>query len=178
MRNQNIENNVQSDTYDKVFPDNGNGGLFSESGLDEMQKTVSREVGFKLFRAFFWVIYLFSAFMLMEAAVLESTPFTAISAGLMALCTVFYLVYAAKIASKGAMNRKFAESMSKKYVVIFAIFILAVWLFMFFIKKNTDVEVVVVWANTAVMWMGNYFSSRKNMKVLEKMLNEDSDSEE
>ncbi|MDE5741204.1 MAG: hypothetical protein K2H90_02000 [Oscillospiraceae bacterium] len=177
MENKNIENNVQMDTYDKIFPGVGNGGLFSESGLDEMQKAVSREEGFKLFRTFFWVIYLFSALMLMAASALESVPFTAISAGLMALCTVFYLIYAAKISSKGALNRKFAESMSKKYVMISGIFVLAVWLFIFLVKKSTEVEVVAIWSNTAVMYIGNYFCSKRNMKVLEKMLNDDSAGE-
>lgn len=173
-----MNNNEKRDTYDTVLPVNGNGGLFSENGLDEMQKSVSREVGFKLFRTFFWVIYLFSALMLMAAAALESTPFTAISIGLMTLCTVFYIIYAAKISSMGALNRKFAESMSKKYILFCAIFIFAVWLLMFFIKKDTEIGVVAIWANTALMWTGNYFCARKNMKVLEKMLKEENDEEE
>lgn len=173
-----MENKGQPDTYDKILPEGGNGGLFSESGLDEMQKAVSREVGFKLFRTFFWVIYLFSALMLMAASALESVPFTAISAGLMALCTVFYLIYAAKISSRGALNRKFAESMSKKYVMICGIITLAAWLFLFLVKKDTAVEVVVIWSNTAVMYIGNYFCSRKNMKVIEKMTREDESDEQ
>ena len=177
MENKNIENNKQMDTYDKILPEAGNGGLFSESGLDEMQRSVSREVGFRLFRTFFWIIYLFSAFMLMAAAALESVPFTAISAGLMALCTVFYLIYAARISSKGALNRKFAESMSKKYVMFFGIFMLVVWLFKFLVKKGTNFEVVAIWANIAVMYIGNYFCSKRNMKVLEKMLKDDSGEE-
>jgi len=173
----NVTKKEQKDTYDNVMPANGNGGLFSESGLDEMQKAVSHEVGFKLFRAFFWVIYLFSALMIMAATALESAPFTAISIGLMALCTVFYIIYAAKISSRGALNRKFAESMSKKYILFCAIFIFAVWLFTFFIKKDTEIGVVAVWSNTALMWTGNYFCARKNMKVLEKMLKDENEEE-
>ena len=172
-----MNNNVNKDTYDKILPEAGSGGLFSESSFDEMQKSVNREVGFKLFRAFFWIIYLFSALMLMAATALESTPFTAISIGLMVLCTVFYIIYAAKISSKGALNRKFSENMSKKYTMIGAICVWAMWSYIFFVKKDTEIGVVAIWANMAAMYIGSYICARRNMKVLEKMLN-DNDEEE
>lgn len=75
------------------------------------------------------------------------------------------------------MNRRFAESMSKKSTLFSGIGVLVLWLLMITVKK-TDLVSAGVWIIMAVMYIGNYLCSRKNMKVLEKMLNEDSDSEE
>ncbi|MCM1023515.1 MAG: hypothetical protein NC395_05585 [Prevotella sp.] len=172
-----MTNKNNKDTYDKMLPENGVGGLFSENSFDEMQKAVNRETGFKMFRAFFWVIYLFSALMLTAAAALESTPFTFISAGLMFLCTAFNLAYAARVSAKGALNAKFAETMSKKYNLVYPLLMLAMWLLVLFIKKDTEIGVIVIWLNFSLMYLGNHLCARKNMKVLEKMLKDENEEE-
>ncbi len=172
MANKNIENKGQ-DTYDKYVA--GNADLFSESGFDEMQKAKNYEIGFKLFRIFYFVMFAASLSIVGVAAALESLLFQFIGAGLAFVCTAFYLTYAAKTAAAGVMNRRFAETMSKKYVLFSGIFILIVWLFIG-IKGDTDL-VISMWINLGAMYIGNYICARKNMKVLEKML-KDNDEEE
>lgn len=168
MANKNIEKKGQ-DTYDKYI--SGNGDLFSESGFDEMQKAKNYEIGFKLFRIFYFVMLTASLSIICVAAGLESLPFQYIGAGLVFLCTAFYLTYAAKTAAAGVMNRRFAETMSKKYVLFYGIVILIVWLFIG-IKGDTDL-LISVWINLGAMYIGNYLCARKNMKVLEKMLKDE-----
>lgn len=173
MANKNIENKGQ-DTYDKYVA--GNADLFSESGFDEMQKAKNYEIGFKLFRIFYFVMFAASISIICVAAAFENLPFQCIGAVLTFLCTAFYLTYAAKTAAAGVMNRRFAETMSKKYVLFSGIVILIVWLFIG-IKGDTDL-VISMWINLGAMYIGNYICARKNMKVLEKMLSEDSETEE
>ena len=174
MADKNIENKGQ-DTYDKYVA--GNADLFSESGFDEMQKAKNYEIGFKLFRVFYFVMFAASLSIVCVAVALESLPFQCIGAGLAFLCTAFYLTYAAKTAAAGVMNRRFAETMSKKYVLFYGIVILIAWLCVLS-KGDSDGALVCIWINLGAMYIGNYLCSRKNMKVLEKMLKEDSENEE
>lgn len=176
MKNQNIENNAQKDTYDKLVTGAGV-DLFSEDGFDEMQKVKNYEIGFKLFRIFYLIMFIASMAVMLTACGFENTVFTIIGYALMVLCTLFYFLYAAKTSAAGVMNRRFAESMSKKSTLFSGIGVLVLWLLMITVKK-TDLVSAGVWIIMAVMYIGNYLCSRKNMKVLEKMLSEDSDSEE
>lgn len=175
MANKNIENKEPNDTYDKLIA--GNADLFSESGFDEMQKTKNHEIGFKLFRVFYFVMFAASIAVTCVAVGLESLPFQCIGAGLTFLCTVFYLTYAARTASAGVMNRSFAKTMSRKYVLFGGIFIIIIWLFIGFKDDLPDLAEISMWINLGVMYIGNYICSRRNMKVLEKML-KDNDEEE
>lgn len=168
-------NNDNKDTYEKLMG-YGQGDLFSEKGFDEMQKIKNYEIGFKLFRAFFWVIYLVSMAIILTASALESLTFILIGLGTMLLCTVFYIIYASKTAAAGVMNPKYANGMSKKSVLFSGIFLLIVWAVMF-AGGGQKIEVAGMWINLGVMYIGTYLCARKNMKVLEKMLN-DNDGEE
>lgn len=163
--------NNNKDTYDKLLT-GGNGDLFSESGFDEMQKVKNYEIGFKLFRTFFWIMYVASMVILFTAVGVESTVFIFIGFGMLALCMIFYLLYATKASAAGVMNPKFAAQSSKKLHLICSIFILIIWLFML-IFGTAEIEIAGMWIVLAVMYIGNYLCSRRNMKVLEKMLAEE-----
>lgn len=165
-----MTNNNNKDTYDKLLT-GGNGDLFSESGFDEMQKAKNYEIGFKLFRTFFWIMYAASMGIVLTAVGFESTVFIFIGFGLLALCMIFYLAYAAKASAAGVMNPKFAAQSSKKSYLICGIAILIMWLIML-VAGTTEIEVAGMWIVLAVMYIGNYLCSRRNMKVLEKMLKE------
>ena len=153
----------------------GYNDMLSEKGLDEMQLAQKYKIGFKLFRALFWVQYAAAIAVTFVAIYLENNTFMYIGAGLLSIWTVFYIVYLAKIASAGLMNAKFASSLNKMYLIMGILFIL-MWLINL-INKHTDAFTVYVWINFGVMYLGTYFCSRKNMKVLEKML-KDNDEEE
>lgn len=174
MAKNNIENKEQTDTYDKLIA--GNGDLFSESGFDEMQKAKNHEIGFKCFRTFFWVMYIFSMTIVLVAEDYEILPFTLMGLGATLLCIVFFIIYSAKAAAAGVMNRRFAETMSKKYVFFSGIAMVVMYLFVF-VLRTTSIAVAGLWVNLGIMYVSNYLCARKNMKVLEKML-KDNDEEE
>ena len=156
---------------------NGYNDMFSEKGLDEMQLAQKYKIGFKLFRALFWVQYAAAMAVTLIAAGLENNTFMYIGAGLLSIGTVFYIVYSAKIASAGLMNAKFASSWNHIIYPIISIILILLWLIKL-IRNNTDFFSVYVWINLGVMYLGNYFCARKNMKVLEKMLKDNDESEE
>lgn len=154
----------------------GYNDMFSEKGFDEMQLAQKYKIGFKLFRALFWVQYAAAIAVTFIAIYLENNTFMYIGAGLLSIWTIFYIVYLAKIASAGLMNAKFASSWNKMYLITGIIYIL-VWSINL-INKHTDAFTVYVWINLGVMYLGTYFCARKNMKVLEKMLKDNDESEE
>lgn len=168
-----MNNNEKKDTYDKLLG-SGHGELFSESGFDEMQKIKNYEIGFKCFRAFFWIMYIFSAAFIMVAVAYENLPITVMGLGAMYLCTAFHIIYGSKAAAAGVMNRKYAENMSKRGVLISGVFMLILWATMFMLTK-AQIETVGVYINLGLFYIGDHLCARKNMKVLEKMLDEDRD---
>lgn len=168
-----MANKEQKDTYDKLLT-GGNGDLFSESGFDEMQKAKNYEIGFKLFRVFFWIMYIASFVVMWAAVAYENTAITIIGLVLIAMCTLFYILYAAKASAAGVLNQKFAETMSKKSTLICGIIILAMWLFRI-LNGTAAPEFAATWIILAVFYISNYLCSRRNMKVLEKMLKEENE---
>lgn len=167
-----MNNNEKNNEYTTVYND-----MFSEKGLDEMQLAQKYKIGFKLFRALFWVQYVAAFAILFIATNLENNTFIYIGAGLLSIETVFYIVYLAKIASAGLMNAKFASSWNHIIYPIILILFMLVWLISL-IRNNKDFFSVYLWINLLTMYLGNYFCSRKNMKVLEKMLKDNDESGE
>lgn len=171
-----MNNNEKKDTYDKLLG-SGQGELFSESGFDEMQKAKNYEIGFKCFRAFFWIMYIFSMAFMLVASAYENLPITLMGLGAIYLCTAFHIIYASKAAAAGVMNRKYAETMSKKAVLVSGLLMFILWSTMFMVSR-LSIEMAGVYINLAIYYVGDHLCARKNMKVLEKMLNEDSENEE
>ena len=170
-----MNNNVKRDTYDKLIG-SGSAMLFSDSGFDEMQKAKNYEIGFRLFRAFFWSVYIASFLMFTAASGLENTVFTAVSIGFMVLCTAFYLIYAARTSAAGVMNRKYAEQMSRRSTLFTA----AAAALSSLVIISTGIlkgAFAVMWAVLVVFSLGNWLCARRNMKVLEKMLKDESEEE-
>lgn len=155
----------------------GYNDMFSEKGFDEMQLAQKYKIGFKLFRALFWVQYAAAIAVTLIAAGLENNTFMYIGAGLLSIWTIFYIIYSAKIASAGLMNAKFASSWSNIIIPIISILLILLWLINL-IRNNTDSFSVYVCINLGVMYLGTYFCARKNMKVLKKMLKDNDESEE
>lgn len=170
-----MNNNAKKDAYDKLMG-YGEGELFSINGFDEMQKLKNYEIGFKLFRAFFWIIYIVSMAIVLVGAAFENLLFSLIGLGVLFLCTAFHIIYSSKAAAAGVINPKFAKGMAKKSVLISGIMMLSVWIIMLLICK-VQIEVVGIWLNLGCLYIGNYFCARKNMKVLEKMLKDESEEE-
>ncbi|MCM1023514.1 MAG: hypothetical protein NC395_05580 [Prevotella sp.] len=150
--------------------------MFSEKGLDEMYLAKKYKIGFKLFRALFWVQYAAAFAISMVAADLENDVFMYIGGGLLTIGTVFYIVYLAQLASEGLMNAKFSKSWSNILWLIPLILLELGWVYKYLIK-DTDFSAACMWLNLGAMYIGNWFCARKNQQVLEKMLKDDNEEE-
>lgn len=170
----NVTKKDPKDTYDKFFGGGGTGNIFSESGFDEMQKTRNYEIGFKIFRVFFWAAYFMAVAVMTVAMVLGSKLVLVIGTAFMALCDAFYLLYAAKVSSIGVMNIDFAKRMSNKSIMIAYIFMGVIWIINLFLGSAATTTAIMM-ILLSVLYIGMYICAKRNMKVLEKMMNEDSD---
>lgn len=172
----NVTKKEQKDTYDKFFGGGGN-NIFSESGFDEMQKAMNYEIGFKIFRVFFWAAYFMALAVMVMAMALKSTLVLVIGTAFMAVCDIFYLLYAAKVSSLGVMNIDFAKRMSQRPILIAYIFMGVVWTINLFLNSEMAVTAIMMILLSA-LYIGLYICAKRNMKVLEKMMSEDNDSNE
>lgn len=172
----NVTEKEQKDTYDKFFG-GGVNNIFSESGFDEMQKARNYEIGFKIFRVFFWAAYFMAVTVMVSAMAVESTLVLIIGSAFMAVCDFFYLLYAAKVSSLGVMNLDFAKRMSQKSTLIAYIFMGVIWTINLFLGSVVAATLIMM-ILLSIFYIGLYICAKRNMKVLEKMLKDDSDSGE
>lgn len=150
--------------------------LFCEKSLDEMQKIKNYEIGFKLFKTFFWVMLVGSLLMFTAGAGTENRTVTAIGIGTLVLCTVFYLIYEAKVSAAGVMNQKYAKYMLTKTQLIVCAF--GAFSAMLMIGNGLlGIEFAIVWTDLASLSIGSYICARRNKKILEKMLKDESEEE-
>lgn len=169
--NKNTEKKEQKDTYEKLMG-SGEAMLFSDSGFDEMQKAKNYEIGFKLFRAFYWTAFLMSAIFIMIAIAVDNTLFTITGFSFMAVCVVFYLIYAAKASAVGVMNPKLAKAMGKTSMLWSYIGLIAGYT-IFLFTDSINRKYLVMGIMLFVMYLGACLFARRNMRVLEKQLKDE-----
>lgn len=100
-----MSENNEYNTYEKVVGDN----LFSDSGLDEMQKSESYRIGFKMFRAMFFTCLVIAMIMIAAADTMGNTVLTVMGLILITALMGFYTLYAVLTAAKGIMPDKYAK---------------------------------------------------------------------
>lgn len=118
-----------------------------------------------------------AAAVMVASIAVESTLVLIIGSAFMAVCDFFYLLYAAKVSSLGVMNLDFAKRMSQKSTLIAYIFMGVIWtinLFLGSVVAATSIMMILL----SIFYIGLYICAKRNMKVLEKMLKDDSDSGE
>lgn len=169
-----MNNNANKDTKNKFTTDTD--GLFDESSLDEMQKAENYRIGFKLFRACYWFMYFFSMYIFIAAVNMENTIFTVCGIISMTAASVFHIIYSAKVSAKGVMNPKYADKMGKPA----ALFMYTIVLIMgaFSVAYTGKPVALLLLAGPGVMVLCDCFFARRNNRVLEKILKEDSENEE
>ncbi|MDE6762415.1 MAG: hypothetical protein K2J73_01895 [Oscillospiraceae bacterium] len=149
--------------------------LFDESSLDEMQKAENYRIGFRLFKACYWFMYFFSMYIFVAAVNMENTIFTVCGITAMAAASVFHIIYSALVSAKGVMNIKYAEAMSKPYTS--AVYTICIILFGFVTLTGSHPIAFLMISIPYVMVICDCIFAKRNMRVLEKMLKDDSEEE-
>lgn len=155
--------------------------LFLENNMDEMLRYKNYELGYKIFTRYFSVVYSMSVLAAAVGGVIRDIPLAAVGIFLTAFTAVVRMIYAAKAASQGIMNPTFAERIvkgfGKSYLVLQVCYVLMMTAgIMSAIESSRPyIPFFIVGLIAAVTSISEYFFAKKNMKVLEKMLSEDSE---
>lgn len=143
--------------------------IFDDIELDEMQKNKNYEIGFKLYRNFFYVVIFITYGIFAFSR--EVIP-TVMSGALFLTALVFFVIHAAKTAKAGVMNIKFAKAYSKEWIMPFwiAMIIICV-IFIIFLDSNTR-EFMMLTATLLSNIIVSIFA-KKNMRVLAEQIKEE-----
>lgn len=148
-------------------------GLFNDAKFDEMQKAKNYEIGFRLFRDYHFATYLFAvAFVNFSKG--ESLLMLITSLLFMGACMTAAIMYAAKTSAAGVMNIRYAKFMSKRSVLALGLVGALVFLILA-VTGGLDISTNIMLIMVYVYLICLHIFARRNMKVLEKMLSEDSE---
>ena len=166
---------MADNNYSVTQKDHGDGSRFDDSGFDEMQKAKNYEIGFKLFRVFYYVSFPFAItfvnFSRGESLLLLITSFL-----FMGTCMTISLIYAAKASAAGVMNLKYARTMSKRSTLVCGVILMLALLYMA-VSGGLDISTDIMLIMVLVFLVCFHICARRNMKVLEKMLKENDEEE-
>ncbi len=151
------------------------GTIFDEAGYDEMQIAENHEIGYRLFKAMFFVVLIVSFILTMVCGKANDLWGMAVSLVLLAVVFVFYVIYAYMTAKKGIMNPKFAKGWSAKWVIP-VYFILevveAVQIFRRSEYELSDIAFIIQWQIIIISCILISLCAMKNNRVLKAQLEE------
>lgn len=161
------ENN-EYNTYEKVVGDN----LFSDSGLDEMQKSESYRIGFKMFRAMFFTCLVISMIMVATADTMGNTVLAVMGLILIIVLMGFYTLYAVLTAAKGIMPDKYAKRNANP-VFLAVICIMTIAVAFLYLCGYLNAPKAACLLIICVMDIIQCLAARHNFKVLKKQMEEE-----
>lgn len=151
------------------------GTIFDEAGYDEMQIAENHEIGYRLFKAMFFVALIAAFILTVVCGNANDLWGMAVSLALLAVVFVFYIIYAYMTAKKGIMNPKFAKGWSAKWVIP-VYFILevveAVQIFRRSEYELSDIAFIIQWQIIIISCILISLCAMKNNRVLKAQLEE------
>lgn len=150
------------------------GTIFDEAGYDEMQKSENHEIGYKLFKAIFFVVLAASFILTVVCGNANDLWGMAVSLALLAFVFVFYIIYAYMTAKKGIMNPKFAKSWSAKWVIPAYIILEIMAISRIFHSEHelSDIAFIIQWQIIIISCISMSLCAMKNNRVLKAQLEE------
>ena len=151
------------------------GTIFDEAGYDEMQKSENHEIGYRLFKAMFFIVLAAALILTMVCGNANDLWGMAFSLALLAVVFVFYIIYAYMTAKKGIMNPKFAKGWSAKWVIP-VYFILEVFEAVQIFRRSeyelSDIAFIIQWQIIIISCISMSLCAMKNNRVLKAQLEE------
>ena len=150
------------------------GTIFDEAGYDEMQKSENHEIGYKLFKAMFFVVLIVSFILTMVCGKANDLWGMAVSLALLAIVFAFYVIYAYMTAKKGIMNPKFAKGWSAQWVIpaYMILEIMAISRFFHSEHELSDIALIIQWQIIIISCISMSLCAMKNNRVLKAQLEE------
>lgn len=150
------------------------GTIFDEAGYDEMQKSENHEIGYRLFKAMFFVVLAAALILVMFCGNVNDLWGTVISLSLFAVILAFYIIYAYMTAKKGIMNPKFAKNWSAKWIIPVYIILEVVAVSRIFHSEHelSDIALIIQWQIIIISCISMSLCAMKNNRVLKAQLEE------
>ncbi len=148
------------------------GTIFDEAGYDEMQKSENHEIGYRLFKAMFFVVLAAALILVMFCGNANDLWGTVISLSLFAVILAFYIIYAYMTAKKGIMNPKFAKNWSAKWIIPVYIILEVVAVSRIFHSEHelSDIALIIQWQIIIISCISMSLCAMKNNRVLKAQL--------
>ncbi len=162
-----MSNNKKS-TYEILF---GKDDIFSDGGLDEMQKRESYGIAFKLFRAMYFIFLVGGIAMCCVGVGLENIPLYIAGLAVFDAAVLFEILYAGFTSSRGVMPENFMNRNAGKGWIVWLV-ILIMYFILYVLMLDTDWYIAPPWIVLCVYRMLICFFANRNKKVREKMLDE------
>lgn len=155
------------------------GTIFDEAGYDEMQIAENHEIGYRLFKAMFFVALIASFILTVVCGNANDLWGMAVSLALLAFVFVFYIIYAYMTAKKGIMNPKFAKSWSAKWIIpaYMILEIMAISRFFHSEHELSDIALIIQWQIIIISCISMSLCAMKNNRVLKAQL-EDNEADQ
>lgn len=150
------------------------GTIFDEVGYDEMQIAENHEIGYRLFKAMFFVALIVSFILTMVCGKANDLWGMAVSLVLFAAVFAFYIIYAYMTAKKGIMNPKFAKSWSAKWIIPVYIILEVMAISRIFHSEHelSDIALIIQWQIIIISCISMSLCAMKNNRVLKAQLEE------
>ena len=150
------------------------GTIFDEAGYDEMQKSENHEIGYRLFKAMFFVVLAAALILLMFCCNANDLWGTVISLSLFAFILAFYIIYAYMTAKKGIMNPKCAKNWSAKWIIPVYIILEVVAVSRIFHSEHelSDIALIIQLQIIIISCISMSLCAMKNNRVLKAQLEE------
>ena len=155
------------------------GTIFDEAGYDEMQIAENHEIGYRLFKAMFFVALIAAMLLVMFCGNANDLWGTVISLVLFAVIFAFYIIYAYMTAKKGIMNPKFAKSWSAKWIIPVYIILEVMAISRIFHSEHelSDIALIIQWQIIIISCISMSLCAMKNNRVLKAQLEENESDE-
>ena len=150
------------------------GTIFDEAGYDEMQIAENHEIGYRLFKAMFFVVLAAALILVMFCGNANDLWGTVISLSLFAFILAFYIIYAYMTAKKGIMNPKFAKNWSAKWIIPVYIILEVAAITRIFHSEHelSDIALIIQWQIIIISCISMSLCAMKNNRVLKAQLEE------
>ena len=153
--------------------------LFSEYGLDERQKLLSMELGFKSFKLLYYIAMILTwIWMFVYLCISKDIPFAFVAASYFIAAMVCMCIYAVRASKKGLINQptSFYYTSNGFIAAIFYAFIALMYGFCL-TDNNAHEFIAIVSGVGSILHLVLYFCGRRNFRVLDEQMKEDEEDE-
>ena len=149
--------------------------LFDEYGLDERQKLLSMELGFKSFKILYYIAAILTGiWMFVYLCISKDIPFAFVAASYFIAAMVCMCIYAVRASKRGVINQPTSFYYSRNGLIAAIFYAFIALMYSFCLTDNNAHEFVSAAAALgSIQHFVLYFCGKRNFKVLEEQSKED-----